>query len=85
MPPPGLLMLTRIPVTGYIDSCMESGMRVTIGIPSHLPAVLSLGIVCQIGQIVLLRELLMVFHGNELSLGIILAAWMVWVGLQEVA
>jgi spermidine synthase len=53
---------------------------VTIGIPPHLWAVLSLGVVCQIGQIVFLRELLMVFHGNELSLGIILAAWMVWVG-----
>jgi len=50
-------------------------------VPSHLPAVLTLGVVCQIGQVVLLRELLMVFHGNELSLGIILAAWMVWVGI----
>lgn len=49
--------------------------------PSYLPAVLSLGILCQIAQIVFLRELLMVFHGNELSLGIILAAWMVWVGV----
>lgn len=51
------------------------------GISSHLPAVLALGVVCQIGQIVLLRELLMVFHGNELALGIILAAWMLWVGV----
>ncbi len=42
---------------------------------------LALGAICQIGQIVLLRELLMVFQGNELSIGIILAAWMVWVGL----
>ncbi len=48
--------------------------------PSRLPAVLSLGMVCQIGQIVLLRELLMVFHGNELSIGVILAVWMVGVG-----
>ncbi|TVR68375.1 MAG: spermine synthase [Spirochaetaceae bacterium] len=46
--------------------------------------VLSLGIVGQIGQIVLLRELLIVFHGNELSMGIILGAWMVWVGLGSV-
>lgn len=50
-------------------------------IPLHLPAVLSLGIVCQLGQIVFLRELLMVFHGNELSIGIILSAWMIWVGV----
>jgi len=46
----------------------------------HLLAVLALGIVSQVVQIVFLRELLMVFHGNELSLGIILAAWMLWVG-----
>ncbi len=47
---------------------------------SRLPAVLSLGMVCQIGQIVLLRELLMVFHGSELSIGVIFAAWMIGVG-----
>ncbi len=45
------------------------------------PAVAALGWVCQIGQILLLREFLMVFHGNELSIGIVLAAWMVWVGV----
>ena len=44
------------------------------------PAVAALGWVCQIGQILLLREFLMVFHGNELSIGIVLAAWMAWVG-----
>lgn len=31
-------------------------------------------------QIVLMRELLVVFYGNELSLGISLAAWLFWVG-----
>lgn len=46
----------------------------------YLPAVLALGIAAQTVQIVYLRELLMVFHGSELSLGIILAAWMIWVG-----
>lgn len=49
-------------------------------IPPHLLAVLMLGAVSQIGQVLLLRELLMVFHGNELSIGLILAAWLVWVG-----
>ena len=48
---------------------------------SHLPAVVALGMACQIGQILLLRELLMVFHGNEWFIGIILAAWMFWVGV----
>lgn len=49
-------------------------------IPATLPLVLSLGVVGQIGQVVLLRELITVFHGNELSMGIILGAWMMWVG-----
>jgi spermidine synthase len=72
----------RIGTTGY-SKCMhgkERGDKIR-GFPSYVPAVLALGMVCQIGQIVFLRELLMVFHGNELSLGIILAAWMLWVGL----
>ncbi len=43
-------------------------------------AVLTLGIVSQVSQVLLLRELLMVFHGNELSIGLILAAWMLWTG-----
>jgi spermidine synthase len=50
-------------------------------IPPHLPAVLVLGAVSQIGQVLFLRELLMVFQGSELSIGIILAAWLVWVGV----
>ena len=50
-------------------------------IPRHLLAVLMLGMVSQVGQVLLLRELLMVFHGNELSIGIILSAWLVWVGV----
>lgn len=50
-------------------------------VPAHVYSVLMLGIVSQIAQVVLLRELLMVFHGNELSIGIILAAWMAWVGI----
>ena len=48
---------------------------------SHLLPVLALGFAGQIGQVVMLREFLMVFHGNELSLGIILGAWTVWVGV----
>ncbi|MCX8125953.1 MAG: hypothetical protein N3E40_02240, partial [Dehalococcoidia bacterium] len=44
-------------------------------------AVVVFGAVCQVSQVVLLRELLMVFHGNELSIGIILAAWLAWGGI----
>lgn len=50
------------------------------GIPSHLAAVLMLGIVSQVGQVLLLREFFMVFHGNEFSIGLILAAWLAWTG-----
>jgi len=39
-----------------------------------------LGAVSQLAQVLFLRELLMVFHGNELSIGIILAAWLAWIG-----
>lgn len=49
-------------------------------IPPLLFAVLMLGVVSQIGQVLLLRDLLMVFHGNELAIGIILSAWLAWVG-----
>lgn len=38
-----------------------------------------LGLVSMIGQIMILREFIVVFYGNELSLGIILAAWLFWV------
>jgi spermidine synthase len=54
---------------------------VTRRLAAPLPLVLMLGVTCQVGQVVLLRELLMVFHGNEFSLGVILAAWMLWVGV----
>ncbi len=40
-----------------------------------------MGLVSQIAQVVMLRELLMLFHGNELTIGIILAAWMACVGV----
>ncbi len=52
----------------------------TARIPLHISAALMLGVVSQIGQVLLLREFLMVFHGNELSIGIVLAAWLAWVG-----
>ncbi len=47
-------------------------------IPPPLAAVIALGIGNQIGQILLLRELLMVFHGHELTIGIIIAFWVGW-------
>jgi len=38
-----------------------------------------LGLTSMIGQIIIIRELIVVFYGNELSLGIIFACWLFWV------
>ncbi len=47
-----------------------------------LRAVLILiGFTAVIAQIVLMRELIVVFHGNELSLGLMLATWLLWTAL----
>jgi spermidine synthase len=41
-------------------------------------SVLLLGFTASIAQIVLLRELMPVFGGNEISLGLVLAVWLLW-------
>jgi spermidine synthase len=41
-------------------------------------AVALIGLSAVIGQIVLMRELIVVFSGNEMSLGIMLATWLFW-------
>jgi spermidine synthase len=40
-----------------------------------------LGFASILSQIILFRELLAVFYGNELCLGILLCVWLLWVGL----
>ncbi|MCS7314736.1 MAG: fused MFS/spermidine synthase [Bryobacterales bacterium] len=37
-----------------------------------------IGFTATVAQVVLMRELMVVFHGNELSLGLMLASWLVW-------
>jgi spermidine synthase len=37
-----------------------------------------IGFTAAIAQIVLLRELMVVFHGNEISIGLMLASWLFW-------
>ena len=44
-----------------------------------------LGLTSMIGQIIIIRELVVAFYGNELSLGIILACWLFWVALNAVS
>ena len=39
---------------------------------------LLVGFTAGIGQIVLMREVMVLFNGNELSLGLVLAAWLAW-------
>ncbi len=47
--------------------------------PKSLSVILSLiGFSAVIAQIVLMRELIVVFYGNELSLGLMLANWLLW-------
>lgn len=43
-----------------------------------LAAVAVSGFAAAIGQIVILREMLVLFHGNELSTGIIFCCWLLW-------
>ncbi|HXY01437.1 MAG TPA: fused MFS/spermidine synthase [Candidatus Limnocylindrales bacterium] len=51
-----------------------------------LPGVLALiGFTAVIAQIVLMRELMVVFNGNEMSLGIMLASWLVWTAIGSSA
>ena len=40
-----------------------------------------MGFSSMVGQVVLMRELLVAFYGNEASIGIILACWLFWVGV----
>lgn len=47
---------------------------------SPVSAALMLGLISQTAQVLLLREFLMIFHGNELSMGIIFCFWLAWVG-----
>ena len=44
-----------------------------------------LGITSLIGQVMLIRELMIVFYGNEFFIGWILFAWFFWVGLGSLA
>ncbi|MGZ5148358.1 MAG: spermidine synthase, partial [Burkholderiales bacterium] len=41
-------------------------------------ALMLVGFSALVGQVVLMRELIVVFNGNEMSLGIMLAAWLFW-------
>jgi len=46
--------------------------------PAVMAALVLTGFSAVIGQIVLMRELMVAFGGNEISLGILLATWLLW-------
>ncbi|MFB3905127.1 MAG: hypothetical protein ACE15E_16885 [Acidobacteriota bacterium] len=45
-----------------------------------VPVLAWIGFFSMLSQVLLMRELLVSFEGNELSLGIVLAAWLIWTG-----
>ncbi len=55
-----------------------------MGMKKHLPLFVSIfiaGFTALSAQIVFLRELLVLFYGNELALGVVLACWLFWTGV----
>jgi spermidine synthase len=55
-----------------------AGRKASGSEPAIRAALMLTGFSAVIGQIVLMRELMVVFSGNELSLGIMLATWLFW-------
>ena len=60
-----------------------TGLGSSRGFPGRLvlPAVFALGVSCVMTQLALLREMLCVFAGNELVLGVVLGNWLLLMGL----
>jgi spermidine synthase len=60
------------------DAGQGGALKVSVG----LRCIVSLiGFTAVIAQIVLMRELIVVFYGNEISLGIMLAGWLLWTAI----
>jgi len=54
----------------------------TTHVPAELSVILALvGFTATVAQILLLRELMVVSYGNEISLGVMLASWLLWTAL----
>jgi spermidine synthase len=56
-------------------------MRPLSAISSPVLTITATGFAATIAQIIILRELLVLFYGNELSAGLIFAGWLLWSGL----
>ncbi len=62
--------------TGFLFSKTEK----RFSIPKQI-SVLYIGFGSILSQIILVREFLISFYGNELSIGIIFACWLMWIGI----
>jgi spermidine synthase len=56
-------------------------MRLTPAMPTPVLTITTTGFLATVAQIIILRELLVLFYGNELSAGLIFAGWLLWSGL----
>ena len=64
------------------QTTFQPSQRAAIKVSARLQCILSLiGFTSVITQIVLMRELIVVFYGNEISLGIMLAGWLLWTAI----
>jgi spermidine synthase len=64
------------------QTTFQPSQRSAIKVSTRLQCILSLiGFTSVIAQIVLMRELIVVFYGNEISLGIMLAGWLLWTAI----
>ena len=50
-----------------------------------MPVLVLIGVTAAIAQIVLMRELMVVFYGNEISLGLMLGSWLFWTAAGSAA
>jgi spermidine synthase len=63
-----------------VNPPLQSPVSTSAWVP--LRAILGLiGFSATIAQVVIMRELMVVFYGNEISLGMMLAAWLLWTGI----
>jgi len=58
----------------------QNVMRMLNAISPAILTICTTGFVSTIAQIIVLRELLVLFYGNELSAGLIFAGWLLWSG-----
>jgi spermidine synthase len=64
-----------------ITPFLNQTMRLPKSIPATVLTIATAGFVATVAQIIVLREVLVLFYGNELSMGLIFSGWLLWSGL----